>query len=117
MNIYAGTWSNIIGIYQGYVRYLDVMGKAVGQQGQMKSNLNKTEFKKRLTEIASAEKEFYLIPYNFSGTPFCGTYDDSKFELTRNSLFIHVKAITIKGEYKELGNSSTKVLYTVGWTK
>jgi hypothetical protein len=84
---------------------------------KMKSNLNKTEFKKRLTEITSPEKEFYIIPYNFSGTPFCGTYDDSTFELTRNSLFIHVKAITIKGEFKGLDNTSTEVIFKIGWTK
>ena len=87
----------------------------VGQQAQMISSLNKAEFKKRLTELTSPEKEFYLIPYNFSGTPFCGTYGDATFELTRNSLFIHAKAITIKGEFRELDNRSTQVSYRIGW--
>jgi hypothetical protein len=84
----------------------------------MKSNLKKTEFKKRLTELTSKEKDFSLFTsYNSSGTPFCGTYDDKTFELTRNSFWRHVKAIVIKGEYKEFDNNSTEVIYTIGVTK
>ncbi len=93
-----------------------------GQGGRttktMKSNLNKTEFKKRLTELTSKEKDFYFItPYNSSGTPFCGEYDDRTFELTRNSFWQHVKVIVIKGEYNQLDNDSTEVSYALGWTK
>lgn len=84
----------------------------------MKSNLNKAEFKKRLTELTSKEKDLYFFtPYNSSGTPFCGTYDESTFELTRNSFWRATKTITIKGEYKELDKNATEVTYEVGWTK
>jgi hypothetical protein len=84
----------------------------------MKSNLNKREFKRRLTELTSKEKDFYLFTsYNSSGTPFCGDYNDKTFELTRNSFWRHVKNIVIKGEYKEWDKNSTEVTYTVGWTK
>ncbi len=84
----------------------------------MKSKLSKAEFKKRLIKLTSKEKDFYLFtPYNSSGTPFCGKYDDKTFELTRNSFWRHVKAIIIKGEYKESNNNSTEVIYTISWTK
>ena len=84
----------------------------------MKSNLSKDEFKKRLTELTTPGKDFYLItPYDFSGKPFCGTYDDAKFELTRNSFWRHPIAIQIKGEYKKSDNNSTEVIYELGWTK
>ncbi len=81
----------------------------------MKSNLNKTEFKRRLTELTSMEKPFYLLtPFNFSGKPFSGIFDDSKFGLTKNSFWTHVKAIEIKGEYRQSDNNTTEVIYTVG---
>ena len=84
----------------------------------MKSALEYKEFKRRLHELTSKEKEFYLLtPYNFSGRPFCGKFDDATFILTRNSLWTHVKAIEIKGEYKDGGNGSTAVDYTVGHSK
>jgi hypothetical protein len=94
------------------------MGKAVRQLGHMKSNLSKTEFKRRLTQQTSKEKAFFLVtPFNFSGTAFCGTFDDSKFDLTRNSFWIHVKAIEIKGEYQQADNKTTEVIYTIGISK
>jgi hypothetical protein len=81
----------------------------------MKSNLNKKEFKKRLVELTSEEKGIFLFtPYNSASTPFCGTYDDSTFELTRNSFWSHVKTLIIKGEYKELDENSTEVTYHIG---
>jgi hypothetical protein len=81
----------------------------------MKSNLNKTEFNKRLTELTSKEKDFFFIsPYNSSGTPFCGTFDNSTFYLTRNSFWIHVKAIEIRGEYQQADNKTTEIIYTIG---
>ncbi|HMV09523.1 MAG TPA: hypothetical protein PK325_09815 [Cyclobacteriaceae bacterium] len=84
----------------------------------MKSNLNTTDFKKRLAELTSKEKDFYfLTPYNSSGTPFCGTFDDDTFELTRNSFWRHVKAVVIKGEYKALNENSCEVTYTIGLTR
>ena len=84
----------------------------------MKSNLKKTEFKKRLTDLTSKEKDFSLFTsYNSAGTPFCGAYDDKTFELTRNSFWRNVKALVIKGEYKELDNNSTEVTYKIGLTK
>lgn len=90
------------------------MGNVAGQQINMKSNLNRTEFKKRLAELTSKEKNFYFFTsYNFNGTPFCGVHDDKTFELTRNSFWQHVKAITIKGQYKQLDKDSTEVTYTL----
>jgi hypothetical protein len=84
----------------------------------MKSNLNKTEFEKRLTELVSEEKGFFFITsYNSSGTPFCGTHDDKSFELTRNSFWRHAKAITIRGEYKASDNNTTEVTYELGLSK
>lgn len=84
----------------------------------MKSNLNQKEFKKRLTELTSKEKDFYfLTPYDSSGTPFCGEFDDNTFELTRNSVWRHVKAFVIKGEYRALDNNSSDVTYTIALTK
>ncbi len=84
----------------------------------MKSNLNKKEFKRRLTELTSKEKDFYFITsYNSSGTMFCGTHDDQTFELTRNSFWRHVKVIIIKGEYKDADNNLTEVTYEVGLSK
>ena len=84
----------------------------------MKSRLSKEEFKLRLTKLTSKDKDFSIFSsYNFSGTPFCGTYDDSKFELTRNSFWRHVKDLIIKGEYRELNGDSTEVTYTIGLTK
>jgi hypothetical protein len=84
----------------------------------MKSELNYKEFKRRLTELTSKEKDFYLFtPYNSSGKPFCGTFDDSTFDLTRNSFWRHVKAIQIKGKYREVDNGYTEIDYTIGQSK
>ncbi|GHN01801.1 hypothetical protein WSM22_32900 [Cytophagales bacterium WSM2-2] len=81
----------------------------------MKSNLTKKEFKRRLTELTSPEKNFNILTsYNFSGTPFCGRFNDSTFELTRNSFWRHVKSITIQGQFKELDQNYTEVVYKVG---
>lgn len=84
----------------------------------MKSNLNYTEFKRRLTELTSRETGFYFItPYNFAGTPFCGTFDETKFALVRNSFWQHVRAVVVKGEYKRQDDNSTDVIYSVGLTR
>lgn len=84
----------------------------------MKSELSRDEFKRRLSELTAEEKGFYFItPYDFSGKPFCGEYDDTTFELSKNSFWAHVVAMRIKGEYKGLDNKSTEVVYEVGWTK
>ncbi|MFM7852981.1 MAG: hypothetical protein ACKO96_13965 [Flammeovirgaceae bacterium] len=84
----------------------------------MKSNLNATEFKRRLSELTSEEKVFYFItPYNSAGTPFCGTFDERAFELTLNSFWTHAKAVVVKGAYKRLDNNSTEVTYRIGWTR
>ena len=84
----------------------------------IKSDLNVIEFKERLAELTVPEKRLYLFsPFTSSGTPFCGTFNDSTFELTRNSLWTHVKAIVVKGEYKQLDSNSTEVRYTVGLPK
>ena len=81
----------------------------------MKSNLGKKEFKRRLTELTSPEKHFNILTsYNLSGTPFCGRFNDSTFELTRNSFWRHVKSITIQGQFKELDQNYTEVTYKVG---
>jgi len=81
----------------------------------MKSKLTKKEFKKRLTELTSPEKDFYILTsYNSSGTPFCGTFNDSTFDLTRNSFWRHVKSVSISGQFKELDKTSTEVIYEVG---
>jgi hypothetical protein len=58
-----------------------------------------------------------FTPYNSSGTPFCGTFDDSTFNLTRNSFWRHVKSIEIKGQYRQEDNGSTIVDYTIGQSK
>ena len=84
----------------------------------MKSELDYKEFKRRLAELTSKEKHFYLFtPYNSSGTPFCGTFDDSTFDLTRNSFWRHVKSIEIKGKYRPVDNRFTHVDYTIGLSK
>ncbi|HND86136.1 MAG TPA: hypothetical protein PLU50_10025 [Pseudobdellovibrionaceae bacterium] len=84
----------------------------------MKSTLSQADFRKRLAQLTSKEKDIYFFTsYNWSGTPFCGKYDDNTFELTRNSHWGHVKAITIKGEYKGLDNNATEVIYTIGFTR
>jgi hypothetical protein len=94
------------------------MGKAARPHGQMKSNLNKTDFKKRLKALTSSDEGLYLLtPYNSSGTPFCGTFNERTFELTRNSHWRHVKNIKIKGEYIESDKHSTEVTYDVGLSK
>src|SRR5258706_7412955 len=83
----------------------------------MKSQLTKRDFEKRLRELISPEKDFYLLtPYNFSGTPFCGTFDNSAFDLTRNSFWVHVKTFRIKGQFKDSDNL-TEVVYEVEQTK
>lgn len=84
----------------------------------MKSELEYKEFKRRLAELTSKEKVFYLFtPFNSSGTPFCGTFDDFTFDLTRNSIWRHVKSIEIKGKYKQLDNRFTDVDYTIGLSR
>lgn len=84
---------------------------------KMKSNLNKIDFKRRLIDLTSREKFVYFItPYNFSGKPFCGDFDDSTFTLTKNSFWRHVKAIQIKGEYKQFDKNSTEVIYKIGYS-
>jgi hypothetical protein len=84
----------------------------------MKSDLNVIEFKKRLAELTVAEKDVWIFsPFESSGKPFCGTFNGSTFELSRNSIWTHVKAIVVKGEYKQQDSNSTEVLYTVGLTK
>lgn len=83
----------------------------------MKSNLGIEEFKTRLKELTSDEKTFYLFtPYNSSGTPFCGRFDEKTFELTKNSYLTPIKTIVIKGEYTGLGDHSTEVTYEIGRT-
>ena len=37
--------------------------------------------------------------------------------MTRNSRWKHVKAIVIKGEYKESNNNNTEVTYSLCWAK
>jgi hypothetical protein len=84
----------------------------------MKSDLDYKELKRLLTELTTKEKDFYLFtPYNSSGTPFCGTFDDSTFDLTRNSFWRHVKLIQIKGKYRHDDNGSTIVDYSIGQSK
>jgi hypothetical protein len=84
----------------------------------MKSDLNVMEFKKRLVELTVPEKQVWLFsPFESSGKPFCGAFDDSTFELTRNSFWTHVKTIVVNGEYKQLDSNSTEVRYTVGLSK
>ena len=81
----------------------------------MKSNLNITEFKKRLVELTTQGKDFYFFtPYDFSGKPFCGTHDDTTFKLSRNSFWRHVIVIEIKGEYKQSDLNTTEVNCKVG---
>lgn len=84
----------------------------------MKSELDYKEFKRRLTELTSKEKELYLFAaYNTSGPRFCGTFDDSTFDLTRNSFWRHAKSIEIKGKYRQVDNGFTDVDYTIGLSK
>lgn len=83
----------------------------------MKSTLSRQDFQKRLEELTSKEKDFFFIPYDFSGKPFCGTYNASTFDLRRNSILSNVRMLRIKGEYKESERSGTEVTYQVGWPK
>jgi hypothetical protein len=79
----------------------------------MKSTLKKQEFQRRLEELTSEEKDFFFIPYNFSGKPFCGTYDARTFDLARNSILSNVRMLRIKGEYKESEKTGTEVTYQI----
>jgi hypothetical protein len=82
------------------------------------SSLSVADFRKRLTQLTSREKDLYFItPYNSSGTPFCGTHDNKSFSITRNSFWRHVKGIEIIGEYKALNINSTEVFYKIGIAK
>lgn len=80
----------------------------------MESTLSKTQFKQRLVEVTSSEEgAFFITSYNFSGTPFCGTHDDSSFVLTRNSFLVNVKSIVIEGAYTETHQKTTEVNYSL----
>lgn len=84
----------------------------------MKSNLNINDFRNRLKELTSEEKASYIVtPYNSSKTPFCGTFDDTTFELTRNSIWRFIKGIVIEGQYKASDNDFTEVEYQLGRTR
>jgi hypothetical protein len=67
-----------------------------------------------LRELTSEEKAVYLTtPYDFSKRPFSGTFDDTTFLLTLNSVWKHVKAIEISGAYNEADDNSTEVIFVV----
>ncbi|HQQ97091.1 MAG TPA: hypothetical protein PLX35_07495 [Cyclobacteriaceae bacterium] len=84
----------------------------------MKSELNHKEFKRRLTDLTSKKEHFWwFTPYNSSGTPFCGTYDDSTFDLTLNSFWGPMRQFEIIGRYREADNGSTEIEYTIGRSK
>lgn len=84
----------------------------------MISELRISEFRKRLAESTSPDEEFYIFtPYNFSGAPFCGTFDDARFELSRNSFWRHVKAIRITGKYWATEGDKTEVFVEIGLSK
>lgn len=71
-----------------------------------------------MTDLTSKKEHFWwFTPYNSSGTPFCGTYDDSTFDLTLNSFWGPVRAIEIKGKFREADNGCTEVDYTIGQSK
>lgn len=79
----------------------------------MKAKSSLRDFEKRLKELTDEESSFFfLTPFNFSGKPFCGTFDGTSFNLTRNSFWRHIKSISIKGNYKRLG-TSTEIEYTI----
>jgi hypothetical protein len=83
----------------------------------MKSRLAIIEFKNRLKESTTSEIDFYFLsPYKISGEPFCGEFNDSSFDLTRNTHWRHIKAIEIKGRYKK-STDSTEVAYSIGLSK
>ncbi|MBI3221100.1 MAG: hypothetical protein HYZ44_16430 [Bacteroidetes bacterium] len=79
----------------------------------MKSTLSKQDFQKRLEDLTSKEKDFFFIPYDFSGKPFCGTYDANTFDLARNSILSNVRMLRIKGEFKESEKTGTDVTYQI----
>jgi hypothetical protein len=84
----------------------------------MKSTLTQYEFKERLEKLtAHGDGIYFFTPYDFSGKPFFGTYDDTKFQIRRNSFWRHVIAVEIKGEYKPSANNLTEVNYEVKLSK
>jgi hypothetical protein len=83
----------------------------------MKSTLSKQDFQKRLENLTSMEKDFFIIPLSFSGKPFCGTYDASTFDLARNSILFNVRMLRIKGKYQDNEKAGTEVTYQIGWPK
>ena len=81
----------------------------------MASELSNTKFKNRLTELTSPEQPIFLLtPYKFNGKPFCGTFTNDSFRLTRNSPWHHIKLVSIKGTYLPSSPDKTKVEYRIG---
>jgi hypothetical protein len=84
----------------------------------MKGESTLKNFEERLKELTSAEPSIWFIsPYQRSGRPFCGTFDDSSFNLTRNSIWNHVKWISIDGTFKKSDDGTTEVDYEIGTTR
>jgi len=80
----------------------------------MKSTLTQYEFKEKLEKLtAHGDGIYFFTPYDFSGKPFFGTYDDTKFQIRKNSFWKHVIAVEIKGEYKPSANNLTEVNYEI----
>jgi hypothetical protein len=82
----------------------------------MKAKSNLKDFEKELKQLTTKESFFFLTPLDFSGKPFCGSFDHSTFDLTRNSMWQHIRAISIKGSYRREGDV-TEVEYEVGVDK
>jgi hypothetical protein len=81
----------------------------------MESELSTEQFHKRLTELVTPEKTFSLFThYDFSGKPFCGTYTNNSFELTKNSHWQHIKGMQIIGTFQSGKNNKTQVIFKVG---
>ncbi len=84
----------------------------------MRSNLSKEAFKKRLEEQTEKEKDFFFFTsYQSSGKIFCGTYDDTSFDLTKNTFWSHIKAMRIKGQFETADHRTTEVTYEIGLSK
>jgi hypothetical protein len=84
----------------------------------MHSSLRINEFQQRLSDKVSKGQVFnFLFPSDSSGKPFCGNFTNSEFSIRRNSYWIHVNSISIKGTYTDDNNNGTSIKYALGLTK
>lgn len=70
-------------------------------------------FKQKLSnEVTYAPLIWFITPKKFNGKSFCGNFDSKEFDLVKNSNFIFLRQLKIRGNYQSK-NNKTIVNYSI----